>query len=177
MRYSVFALLALSLFLLANCQNNNNATASGDSNTPDNISIPVITPADRPDSLSVQILTDFLAAQKITQQYTPAYTESFEFVKSMKMKWGEQNDVGKAHIQNLVKDAVQFQFAYDAHMRHASSLDSLSGKIATGAIALEDAQKAYLNIRTKLLTEEARLPLTQAKLEEVRKTFNQDFQQ
>jgi len=174
MKYPVFALFALSLFFFSNCQNNN-STASGDSGSPA-IEIPAITPADNPDSLSVQIVTDFLAAQKVSQQYTPAYTESFEFVKGMKMKWADQNDVGKAHIQNLVKDAVQFQFAYDAHKLHISQLDSLGGKISTRSIALEDAQKEYLNIRTKLLTEEARLPSTQAKLEGVRKIFNQDFQ-
>lgn len=175
MRYPVFALLALLLFFFANCQNST-PSASGDSNTPD-IAIPAITPADNPDSLAVQIMNDFLAAQKVINQYTPAYTESFDLIKGMKMKWAAQNDVGKGHIQNLVKDAVQFQFAYDAHLRHTSQLDSLNNKISTRSIEIEDARKAYLNIRTKLLTEEARLPSTQAKLEEVRKTFNQDFQQ
>jgi hypothetical protein len=160
MKYSIFSLFALSLFLFANCQN---GTGSGESGS-ETAYVAPITPAADKNTLAQQILTDFLEAQKESKKYAAAQEETFQLIKTMKMSWGSQNDAGKAHIEKLVKDAMEFYMDYEVQKAGVSKLESLSTQVMEGSIAIEDAQKEYLNIRKEALGAGG---LLQAKLEKV----------
>ncbi len=160
MKYSIFSLFALSLFLLARCQNN---TGSETSNT-ESAYVAPITPAADKNTLAQQILTDFLEAQKETKKYEAAQEETFQLIKTMKMSWASQGDAEKAHIEQLVKDAMQFYMDFEVQKAGVSKLEALSTQVMEGGITIEDAQKEYLSIRKETLGAGG---LLQAKLEKV----------
>lgn len=160
MKYSIFSLFSLSLFLLANCQN---GPGSGESGSVAAYVAPV-TPAADKNTLAQQILTDFLEAQKESKKYAAAQEETFQLLKNMKMSWESQNDTDKAHIEKLVKDAMEFYMDYEVQKAGVAKLETLSSQVMNGSIAIEDAQKEYLSIRKEALGAGG---LLQSKLEKV----------
>jgi hypothetical protein len=82
----------------------------------------------------------------------------------MKMSWASQNDTDKAHIEKLVKDAMEFYMDYEVQKAGIAKLETLSSQVMNGSIAIEDAQKEYLNIRKEALGAGS---LLQSKLEKV----------
>lgn len=177
MKYSIFALFALSVFSLFSCQNNTPSSADTPGATletsPTNISD--VAPASEPKKLSEQILTDFLEAQKMSKQYSPANAENFQMIKNMKVSWGGCNDADKAHIEKLVKDAMVFFELYQKHGQCVESLDSISTKLMAGNLPVEDAQKQYLSVRAELKAASERLQSGVEKMNAVKAEWERDF--
>ena len=172
MKYFFFALFTLSLFLLADCQNNPTPAGASDYTA---VSVPAITPAADPNKLREQIMTDYLSANKESKNSAPAYEASFNVIKTMKMHWGSQGDKEKAHIEQLVKDAMNFRLLFEVHQQRISQLDSLNTSISEGNVSLDEAQKKYVAIRTELLTAQGKMPAAQEKVQVVKTEFERDF--
>ena len=160
MKYSIFTLFALSLFLLARCQNNTGSDTYGS----ESAYVAPITPAADKNKLAEQIFTDFLEAQKATKKYASAQEETFQLIKTMKMSWASQTDTEKAHIEKLVKDAMEFYMDYEVQKAGVSKLEALSTQVMEGSIPMEEAQKEFLIVRKETLGAGG---LLQAKLEKV----------
>ncbi len=173
MKYSVFALLALSLFLFPSCQNNSsNPEATGALST---TTAEPGKPTAEQNNIREQIMTDFLAAKKETAQYTAAYDQSLETIKVMKMAWGGKSDADKAKIEQLVKEAMQFRLDYETQMNSVEQLDALSNNITLGNISMEDAQKEYKTIRARMQEAAARLPQGPGAVQSAKQQFDQAF--
>jgi hypothetical protein len=177
MKFPVFSLFAFSLFLLASCQNNSGAPAAGGTTEAGagTESVAPITLSSDPGKLSEQIMTDFLAARKDTREYTASYDESFEVIKTMKMAWASKDEAGKAKIQQLVEEAMKFRLDYEAIMVCTEQLDLLSQQLSRNEIKIEDAQKQYGELRTKMLAAQSRLPSEKGNVQSSKQQFDQAF--
>lgn len=175
MKYSVFALFALSLFLVASCQNNSGADGSGSTSGNEAGALPSIEPSSDPNKLSEQIMTDYLEAKAFSKKFTPIYDTSFVVIKTMKMTGSPLGESERAKILPMIEEAMKFRLAYEEHQRCIEQLDSISIKISKEAITIEEAQKEYLNVRKRLGSSAAVLPAEQGTIQQVKSKFEQAF--
>ena len=175
MKYSVFALFALSLFLIASCQNNSGADGSGATSGTETSALPSIEPSSDPNKLSEQIMTDYLQAKAFSKQFTAVYDTSFVVIKTMKMTGSPLGESERAKILPWIEEAMKFRTAYEDHQRCIEQLDSLSIKISKEAITIEQAQKEYLAVRKTLGSAAAILPAEKGTIQNVQSKFEQAF--
>ncbi len=169
MKFSVFSLFALSLFLLVSCKNNSGAPTEGGSTDAGTVAgaeaVAPITLSSDPSKLNEQIMTEFLAARKVAREFTANYDESFEVIKTMKMAYASKDDAGKEKIKQLVGEAMKFREDYETIMGCTDQLDALSQQLGKNEVKIEDAQKLYAEIRVKMLAAQSRLPAEKGNVE------------
>ncbi len=179
MKYPIFALLALSLFSLASCQNNPSTVASdsASNNAADNTAdaAPSIQMSAEPSKLNEQVLTDFLAAKALTRQYTPAYDESMEAQKAFRKVLGSLGESEKVKILPLIREAMRIRISYDELQVSADNLDSLSTRIGAKTLTIEDAQKEYAVLRQQMYTAAGNLPKAQEALQAAKSEFERAY--
>lgn len=120
-------------------------------------------------------MTDYLSAKKEVAQFTAPYDQSLEVIKTMKMAWGSKTADGKAKIEQLVKEAMQFRLDYEAQMNSIEQLDALSNNITDGKISMEDAQKEYTALQARMKEVGARLPQGPGLVQNAKQQFDQAF--
>lgn len=138
MKYPVFALFALCLFLLAACQGGDagaSATASSD-----------------PNNLSAQIQAEILASKALLSKYDSTYNVVLPFVTKMKQNFAGLGDEKKAQVKKIHEGIRVFLDPYAVSTYNIGQLEELSKKIDTGTVKVEDAQKEFETIKMQLKT-------------------------
>lgn len=174
MKNSMITPLAFALLCFAACQNNSGTPAA----TPGTAGAVVSTnePASNPDSLKLQILSDFFAARKMTHQLDTLYKQSMLIARDAKssLSMTAQGE-NAAKMKEMYEQVGAFPALYDQYQFLSAQLDSLSAHLTAGSISVADAQKEYLNLRAQLITTGEKLTAAQGKLSESQAAFEQVF--
>ncbi|MCC7465896.1 MAG: hypothetical protein IT261_06490 [Saprospiraceae bacterium] len=180
MKYPIFV-LSVCLILLT-CACGQSGDASGEStdggasggNEP-NIVVSNVRPSSEPNKLNEQVATDLLAAYALERTILPAYNESFELMTSVRPYLQAADDAGRERLKLLVADAIKIRNSYDEHKLYSNRLDSLTFKIASGKLSVEDAQKQYLEARNSLKSIESRISTELELLKKAKETLQSEY--
>lgn len=149
MKYPVFALFALCLFLTAACQG-----GSADTST---------AAASDPNELKAQILTEVIASKAMLNKYDSTFQETNLFVRKMKQSWSGLGQEKQAQVRKIHEGIMVFTDPYEEIDRDIAQLESLSEKLGAGTAKVEDAQKEFETLRKQMQT--AGQQLTAAKVD------------
>ncbi len=179
MKYPFFALSVCFLLLTCACgqsgdQAGENSDSASGGNGP-NIVVSNVRPASEPNQLNEQVATDLLAAYALERTILPAYNESMEMMTSMRPHLQSADDAGREKIKQLVSDAMKIRSSYDEHRLYSNRLDSLTFKIASGKLSVEDAQNQYLEARNALKSIESRISTELELLKKAKENMQKDY--
>lgn len=168
MKYSVFALLSLSLLWVISCQNNSSSTTEGSGNS----EVPAA--ADIP-KLNEQILTELFEGRSLARKYDSTFQQHMVLVKSMKSSWSLLNESNQARVRKIHEDIMNFTSPYEEIQLYTTQLDSLSAQLTSGRVQLPEAQKEFEKLRAQLKTSKTNLPSAQVNLEKNKAEFDAIF--
>ncbi|MFN0215953.1 MAG: hypothetical protein ACKVT2_16965 [Saprospiraceae bacterium] len=149
MKYPVFALFALCLFLMAACQG-----GGADSST---------AAASDPNTLNAQILAEVLASKALLSKFDSTFQETNLFVRKIKQNYSGLGDEKKAQVMKIHEGIRVFTDPYEEIDRGIAQLESLSEKLGTGTAKVEAAQKEFETLQKQMHT--AGEQLTAAKVD------------
>lgn len=176
MKYSVFALLALSLFLFADCQNT--PAGSGDTATgsaPSSLSVDPPPPAPDLKSLNAQVMTDLIGGRTLLRKYDSTFQQASGLIREMKHTYRIVPDPEKESISKIHESLFPFLDAYIKQRAATDQLDSLTAHIMNNSVKLEDAQKEYISARATMITEGQKLTAAKVDLESCKSQFETIF--
>ncbi len=116
-----------------------------------------------------------VAGRAYSNQFTPAYEESFPEVVRVKLYLASLGESGAARIPEFVADAVKFQFTYKEHRECTDKLDTLSTQLSAGQVSVEEAQKTYKALREQMAKAAKRLPAEKEAVAKEKQSFDQTF--
>lgn len=149
MKYTRFAFIALSLLLVAACNNNPSAPApaatDATTTTTDGAQVSGAPIAVSDDALVLKnkIQADFFAGRAISHPYDSLYDAFIVFGKNIKSSAGTVTGANLEHVKNIFTETMKFTLVYDEHRKQTGSLEELATKLGEGRISAADAQKEY----------------------------------
>ncbi len=138
MKYPVFALFALCLFLTSACQGSGADKATAESNDPTN--------------LNAQIQAEILASKAMLSKYDSTYNVVLPFVMKMKQGFAGLGDEKKAQVKKIHEGIRVFLDPYAVSTYNIGQLEELTQKLNAGTVKVEDAQKEFEMIKKELQT-------------------------
>ncbi|MBK6996203.1 MAG: hypothetical protein IPH31_15225 [Lewinellaceae bacterium] len=161
MKYPVFALFALSLFLIAACQGNEagNSNAAG---------------AD-PNNLNAQILAEVLASKALLTKFDSTFQETQLFVIKMKQNISGLGDEKRAQVMKIHEGIRVFTDPYEYIGINIGQLETLSEKLGTGTVKVEDAQKEFETLQKQMQTYGEQLTSAKVDFAGLKAEFEQIF--
>jgi hypothetical protein len=180
MKYPLFVLSVCLILVAGACGQSGDAAGEGSDagtgggNEP-NIAVSNVKPASEPNKLNEQVATDLLAAYALERTILPAYNESMELMTSVRPFLQAADDAERQKIRQLIADAVKIRSSYDEHKVYSNRLDSLTYKIASGKLSVEDAQNQYLEARNALKSLETRISTELELLKKAKETIQKEY--
>jgi flagellin-specific chaperone FliS len=145
MKYTRFAFIALSLLLVAACNNNPSTPAATDATATGGAQVSGAPIAVTEDAIALKnkVQTDFFAGRAISHPYDSLYDAFIVFGKNIKTSAGTVTGENLEHVRKIFTETMKFTLVYDEHRRQTGNLDSLATKLSEGRISTADAQKEY----------------------------------
>jgi len=132
MKYPVFALFALCVFLMAACQGGGGADTSN--------ATPTITD---PNQLNEEIMIEIIAAKAMTNKYDSTFQKTMLFVRKMKQSVSGLGEEKKKQVMKVHEGIRVFTDPYEILLNGTVQLEALSVKLSAGSANVVDVQKEF----------------------------------
>jgi len=167
MKYHVFALLALSVFFLAACQNNPSS-----SNNSSSSATPVANDAK---TLNEQILTVLVEGKRHSRPFDSLFVQYINLGRAMGSAFSILGADNKEKVTKMRMGMKEFTEPYELINIYAIQLDSLSTRLTSSRATLEEVQKEFSTVRNQMQEEKEKLSKAPNNLEQYRTEFEAIF--
>lgn len=183
MRYSVFALFALTVFMWTACQNKPAANQDGTTNTETTapptstgvVNVPVSDLPNDPNTMKDQILKDFLATRAFSYKFDSTYHKAMKLTLEIKQSQKGLSEETLFKVRSIAAQSIQFSVAYEEYLQLTEQLDSVSTYLGQGVINTDEARRRYNAVMTQVKPAGEKLLANQIDYNALRKEYEEIF--